>query len=174
MGSGQSRIYDLDGEKYIFIINVTEFTNTSLNRRGTEGDISTIKETFVEFFGFKAIRQPLTGLVTLETAKAEISRIARELKNKNPKLLAMVFMSHGGENDMMQFSDNRSIKLTKLILPLLEIPNLATIPKLKIVQFCRGDDLIETAFVDSRNTYNELSSKVNLQETNDFLSDHSG
>ena len=119
----ENNLYDLNGEKYLFIINVTEFNTISLNRRGTEADVSTIEETFVEFFGFKAIIKPLTGFISLETAKSEIACIARELQRKNPKLLVMVFMSHGGENDMMQFSDNKSIKLTKLILPLLEIPN---------------------------------------------------
>ena len=65
----------------------------------------------------------------------------------------------------IQFSD-RKIQFIKLIEPLLSKPKLATIPKLVLTQFCRGDDMMWSAYLDrdESRTTDQLSTNVNPQE----------
>ena len=149
--------YDIDGEKYLIIINVTEFTNLP-NREGTENDMSKIQNIFAEIYNVQLLGV-LQGFVSKNDAKIKIKDLSDELKSMDPKLLVMIFMSHGKQYDMIHFSDS-AIYLLKLIEPLLMNEKLASIPKLLLVQLCRGEDLNGTAIVDSA----QSSKKYNLQE----------
>ena len=151
--------YDIDGEKYLIIINVTEFQNHK-DRDGTESDMSRIRETFI-YFNFQILGE-LTGYVTKKAAKSQMEDWSKKLTSKDPKFLVMVFMSHGKDEKML-FSDS-AINLMKLIQPLLMNDKLSSIPKLLLVQLCRGKYMNETAIVDSA----QSSKKANSQELKDL------
>ena len=65
----------------------------------------------------------------------------------------------------IQFSD-RKIQFKKLLEPLITKPELVAIPKLVLAQFCRGDDLMWSAYLDKNQSSNtvKLSNTVNPQE----------
>ena len=59
----------------------------------------------------------------------------------------------------IQFTDG-FIKLNKLLEPVLSESRLASIPKLVIGQFCRGNDMNHNAILDAA----QLTAVVNSQE----------
>ena len=62
--------YDIEGEKYLIIVNLTEFRDHA-DREGTENDMSRIHETLTGIYDFQVLGE-ITGYVSIQDAKTKI------------------------------------------------------------------------------------------------------
>ena len=140
-GQNADACYDIDGDRQYFIVNISKF-DSHVDRSGSETDVELLQFAFARR-NFNPIMDPLVGRVSYNDLKnAFDSYLASETK---PKLFALAIMTHGKDNDFIQFSDKRCVSIYKVLEPLFNSSKLSGIPKLIIGQFCRGRALISTS-----------------------------
>lgn len=136
--------YDIDGDREFLIVNISKFEN-HFDRSGSETDVDLLVFAFKRR-NFNPIMEPLVGRVSYNELKnAFDSYLESEGK---PKLFAVAIMTHGADNDYIEFSDGKCVSIYKVLEPLFNSSKLNGVPKLIIGQFCRGKALISTSVPD--------------------------
>ena len=141
--NGQDAVacYDIDGDREYFIVNVSKFDN-HVDRSGSETDVNLLRWAFTRR-NFHPIMEPLVGRVSYKDLENALTSYV-ESQGK-PKLFAIAIMTHGKDNDYIEFSDGHCVSIYKVLEPLFKKSKLNGVPKLIIGQFCRGRALISTS-----------------------------
>ena len=140
--------YDIKGDRDLLIMNISKFESENLpskfDRLGSEVDVHALKFSF-EARNFELVEKPLNGWVSYRDLQ---NLLDAYLKSEGrPKLFAIAIMSHGTENDKIQFSNGETKSVYKMLEPIFTRDKLSGVPKLVICQSCRGESLIPTAMV---------------------------
>ncbi|XP_030570043.1 caspase Dronc [Drosophila novamexicana] len=125
----------------LLIVNIIDFSNPGLKRKGAEGDGDSLIDIFrqigFKIFSYKNLdqRQFFNTLSALTS-----SQFVRDTES-----FVMVLMTHGeraGEVDRVQFSDGSLADVKAIINSFRSdlCPNLVHKPKVLIFPFCRGDN----------------------------------
>jgi len=151
----------LNGEKYILSVNIVKYNGINRDRNGTENDERAIITTFKKYHGFK--QKPLckSGNVKQNELLQAVKKFVANTPEKphNLKMLTFVIMCHGNQDGWIETSDGKTIRLLKVLEPILVSPKFTGIPKLVICQFCRGNFMNSAAIMDGQ----PMTDRVNGQ-----------
>ena len=141
--------YDLNGDRDFLNFNITEYVDEKLNRIGSKEDGKILEKTlFKKGFKLRAFRD---GQMGKQTIVDKLKQYVKDLKKdkRDVKILIIAFMAHGGDEDVIVFSDKRTCRYKSLLKPIFECEQLRGVPKIIINQFCRGEFNMNTAYMDN-------------------------
>ena len=141
--------YDLNGDRDFLNFNITEYVDEKLNRIGSKEDGKILEKTlFKKGFKLRAFRD---GQMGKQTIVDKLKQYVKDLKKdkRDVKILIIAFMAHGGDEDVIVFSDKRTCRYKSLLKPIFECEQLRGVPKVIINQFCRGEFNMNTAYMDN-------------------------
>lgn len=101
--------------------------------------------------------------VTKQRAVNHLKEVMKQFEEIDISAVAIVIMAHGGEFDEIKFSDNKTIPLRTLLLPMLECENLNGKPKIVVTQFCRGNNFVRAVDDEFVQVDGDLPIRVNEQ-----------
>ena len=153
------------------IFNFKEFDQRpDLTREGTDIDAANLKNTFDYYLRIPAtIHQNMTKKAVFD----RLEEFTNDPQTEDPEIgiAVLVFLSHGEINgsNTITTSDNRIIYVETEILPLFtaeKCPALAFIPKLFIIQACRGEKLnvIGDTVKTEALPFNRVKKELSIQE----------
>ena len=101
--------------------------------------------------------------VTKQRAVNHLKKLTKQFEDIDISAVAIAIMAHGGEFDEIKFSDNKTIPLRTLLLPMLECENLNGKPKIVVTQFCRGNNFVRAVDDEFVQVDGDLPIRVNEQ-----------
>ncbi|XP_059059408.1 caspase-1-like [Achroia grisella] len=144
--------YDMSGDKHLLIFNHYAYQSTVYfrnkkpsTRKGTFGDVERLNNVF-KSLNFKVASY--TDLYYSNIKENINAFIAND--HSNTSCICVVFLTHGNCNGELYAADRPFSP--KIVMSLFENVKLATIPKLFIIQACRGEDVDAGTYVSTDTT----------------------
>ena len=151
--------YDIEGERDLLIVNISKFVYEH-DRYGSEEDVDLLRFEFQKR-DFELFSNSLNGHVSYQDFQRLLDSYLKS--KRKPKLFAIAIMSHGVENDYIEFSDGELRSIYQILKPIFIDEKLSGVPKLIIGQFCRGTSLISTGLNVAVDSVNDSPKTINGQ-----------